>query len=79
MKKKIFVEYTGVIASHSGKKQEWVEVEENITVEELLTQLGYRPEYHKFIVVTANGIQKTLKDTIAENTAITLFLPAGGG
>ena len=79
MTRKIFIEYTGVITSHSGKKHEWVEIIDNTTVEQLLTNLGYRKDHHKFIIVTVNG-EKAELDTILENeVAVTLFLPAGGG
>jgi molybdopterin converting factor small subunit len=76
---KILVDYSGVIRSHSGKKQEWVEIETGSNVESLLTQLGYRKDHHKFIIATIDGKRATL-DTLLENDiAITLFLPAGGG
>lgn len=79
MTKKIFVEYTGVITSLSGKKQEWVNIEEHTTVEELLTLLGYRHDHHKFIVVTVNGKKASLETILENDVAVTLFLPAGGG
>ncbi len=79
MTSKIFVEYTGVITSHSGNKQEWVEIKDNTTVEQLLTDLGYRKEHHKFIIITVNGEKAELDTLLKNDVAITLFLPAGGG
>lgn len=79
MSKKVFVEYTGVICSHSGKKQEWVEISNDATVETLLNDLGYRKEHQKFIIVTVNGDKKNLEDRLDEGVAVSLFLPAGGG
>lgn len=79
MTKQIFVEYSGIIRSHSGNRQEWVEIEDDFTVEDLLLQLGYRSDHHKFIVATINGDRVTLDTLLEGKKAITLFLPAGGG
>ena len=79
MIKRVFVEYTGAIASHSGKKQEWVELEAEETVKDLLLSLGYRKEHLRFIVVTVDGERASLENQLKDQTAVTLFLPAGGG
>lgn len=79
MSKKIFVEYSGVIRSLSGNKQEWIEIEDDFTVQDLLIKLGYRSEHQKFILVTTNGDRATLETPLKDKKAITLFLPAGGG
>jgi molybdopterin converting factor small subunit len=76
---KVLVDYSGVIRSHSGKKQEWIEVEDNATVESLLNILGYRKEHQKFIIATIEGNKAFLDTKLTKDTAITLFLPAGGG
>ena len=79
MSNKVLVDYTGVIISHSGQKQEWVEIEENTTVENLLTKLGYKKEHQKFIIVTINGEKATLESFLIKGMALSLFLPTGGG
>lgn len=79
MTKKIFVEYTGVITSYSGNKQEWVEIEDDATIESLLMQLGYRKDFHKFITIRINGNEAQLDTPLTDQVAVTLFLPAGGG
>ena len=79
MSTKILVDYSGVIRSHSGKKQEWITIEENATVKDLLTQLGYKEDHHKFILATINGERATLGTKLINKVAIKLFLPAGGG
>lgn len=79
MSNRVLVEYTGVITSHSGQKQEWVKIEENTNVEDLLTNLGYRKEHQKFIIVTVDGQKATLETALANQMAVSLFLPTGGG
>lgn len=79
MTRKIFVDYSGVIRSHSGQKQEWVEIKEDMTVQDLLTKLGYRKDHHKFIIITIDGNKADLETKLEDNVSVTLFLPAGGG
>lgn len=79
MSNKVLVEYTGVITSHSGQKQEWVSIEDNTNVEDLLTNLGYRKEHQKFIIVTVDGQKATLETPLSNKMAVSLFLPTGGG
>jgi hypothetical protein len=76
---KIFIEYTGVISSCSGNKQEWAEIDNDTNIEDLLYKLGYKKEYHRFIAIRMDGEEAYLDTPLKDNCAITLFLPAGGG
>ncbi|MGD9579914.1 MAG: MoaD/ThiS family protein [Vampirovibrionia bacterium] len=79
MSNKVLVEYTGVIVSHSGQKQEWVSIDNTTNVENLLTNLGYRKEHQRFIIVTIDGQKANLETPLNSGAAVSLFLPTGGG
>ena len=76
---KIKVEYSAMLDIKHRKNGDKMDVEDSITVERLLLQLGVKKHHIRFIIASVNT--KTVKHSykLQENDTIFFLILAGGG
>ena len=65
------------LSKYTPKNFENYHIEDNITIEQLLINLGIDLKKAKIIFI--NGRKKTLKDTLKQGDRVGIFPPVGGG
>lgn len=65
------------LSKYTPKNFENYHIEKNITIEQLLINLGIDLERAKIIFI--NGVKKNLADTIEHGDRVGIFPPVGGG
>jgi sulfur carrier protein ThiS len=76
---RIRLSYVGYLKIDGVENDSDVEVGDDMSLEDFLTQHGVREEHQKFITPMVNGAEKKLSYVLRDGDNLTLFLPVGGG
>ncbi len=76
---KVEVKFTGPIRRPWPEASRILEVEEGLSVQELLSLLGFEEEEGRFVTVLLDGLALRHHRQVPENVTLILMVPAGGG
>jgi len=76
---RIHIEYVGTLQNVDVKNKSFINIDENSTIEDLLTFIKIKKMHQRFIIPFINGEKVYIKEHIKNNDKVSLFLPVGGG
>ena len=75
----IRIGFVGYLDVHGIRNNSDIELEENTSIEDLLSRCGIQPRHRGYIVPYVNNDRKQLSYHLADGDSLYLFLPVGGG
>jgi molybdopterin converting factor small subunit len=75
----IRVQVLGALTKPFGQDDFVYEVDEDLSLEDLLLRLGYERSHLRFIVAAVNGSREKLSYRLRDADVVTLVLPTSGG
>jgi hypothetical protein len=76
---KITVHFPAVMRIDGIQSGKGIDVEEHISIEDLLRSFNVREEHLRFILAYVNGERQGLSHTLRPDDVLKLYLPIGGG
>ncbi len=76
---KISITFPATLKIEGVKNGSHLEIEQETSIEDLLTKYNISKEHQRYIIPFVNREQKKISYVLQENDALKLFLPVGGG
>lgn len=76
---KIKIEFVGYLDIKGVKDNSWINVEDSISISQLLIRHGISLEHQKYIIIVVNKKIQPLSYIICDKDELFLHLPVGGG